>query len=155
MRARWLAAASVLALALGSAACSVLAGVDFGGVHARDDGTALEAGADDGAIDPDAGPAVDGALPPRADGGCAGDEKLCSGTCVKQTDPLYGCTATSCTACSVPLAATAKCVNAACAPDQCAAGRADCDGIAANGCEADLSSPSNCGSANANVRAGS
>lgn len=143
-----------LALATG---CSVLAGVDFGAVHARDDGPVAPAGTgDDGGGGPpdggrdstvaiDAGVLEEGGSISRTDGGCAADEATCNGACVKRTDPQFGCGDPACKACSLPGTATAKCVAGACAPDKCAPGRAHCSVKPADGCEADLTSPATCG----------
>ena len=46
--------------------------------------------------------------------------------------------------CSAPHA-TAACTNGACAIVTCASGYANCNGVYADGCEADLSSPATCG----------
>jgi hypothetical protein len=133
--------------------CSVLAGVDFGDVHGKDDGSS-GGGGDDASSDGGATPqgdgsasvVEDGATIILADGGCAEGETTCNGVCVKKNDPQFGCGASACMPCSLPLTATAKCLAGQCVPDTCAQGRADCDGKPDNGCEADLSAPANCGS---------
>lgn len=48
-------------------------------------------------------------------------------------------------ACPVPPRGAAACVNGACTVGACAAGFADCDRDASNGCEADLSDAAHCG----------
>ena len=141
---RWLTAGIVTALLTG---CSLIAGVDFGGVHAKDD---APLGADGSVTPPEkqdggASTVEDAAVTTLVDGGCAADSVTCNGACVKKTDPQFGCGAASCMPCSLPLATTTKCVAGACAPDKCAPGRADCNAKAADGCEADLSAPTNCG----------
>jgi hypothetical protein len=122
------------------AGCSAIAGVDFGAVHARDD--SAEAGVDGGPLDDD-GALLEGAIQPGTQG-CAADEKKCSGSCVKTSDPLVGCGSAACDACSLPYSSSAVCKNGACAPGACAPGYADCDGDPKNGCEADLTNPATC-----------
>ena len=69
-------------------------------------------------------------------------------------DTSNGCeflanTLTDCGTCGTPCVlpnAVSDCSTGACLVDTCNNGYEDCDGIAVNGCEADLSSYSNCGS---------
>lgn len=77
-------------------------------------------------------------------GGCAANAKICNGQCVSTTDPLNGCGGDACTACS-PAHALPSCSGQGCAIAGCEPGWADCDLVAANGCEADLTSPTSCG----------
>lgn len=46
-----------------------------------------------------------------SDGGttCPGGQKKCNGTCVPQTNPLYGCATAGCAPCTAPVGATATC----------------------------------------------
>lgn len=67
----------------------------------------------------------------------------CGGTSVSVDDPSYGCG--SCKPCGLSHA-FAKCAGGTCATDVCHEGWGDCDGLAGNGCEADLGSPKACGS---------
>jgi len=84
-------------------------------------------------------------------GGCAAGWGDCDG------DPANGCevdlssSTGACGACGqacpTPAHASATCVDGACGMGACAAGWGDCDGLAANGCEASLqASVANCGS---------
>ena len=75
---------------------------------------------------------------------CAAGTKACGDVCVSMLDPYYGCAAPSCTRCSSDHGAAA-CVAGQCALGTCAAGWADCNHVATDGCEADLSSPATCG----------
>jgi hypothetical protein len=92
-------------------------------------------------------PMMDASPPEDAGNGCAAGEKMCAGTCVKITDPVYGCSPNTCTACMVKRS-TAVCIGGSCAVGTCDPGYADCNKNAADGCETDLSSPSSCGSCN-------
>jgi hypothetical protein len=81
---------------------------------------------------------------PDADA-CAGT--VCGGACVDtRTDARHcGNCSTDCTMLA-HVAGSIACVAGGCmVAGHCASGYADCDGNAANGCEADLSSSSNCG----------
>ncbi|MFT3766123.1 MAG: hypothetical protein QM820_11495 [Minicystis sp.] len=72
--------------------------------------------------------------------GCAGDEKLCGGSCVKISDPAFGCSQTACDPCATPAHGLATCAGNSCALGDCEAGFDNCDGQEANGCETDVSS---------------
>lgn len=77
---------------------------------------------------------------------CAGDRKVCSGSCVSKTSPVVGCAAPSCSPCDLPRAAATCDPSGACAVGTCENGWGDCDGRAENGCETDLSrDAANCG----------
>lgn len=65
---------------------------------------------------------------------CVPGLKLCGGACVAIDDPAFGCGPATCDACALSGAA-ATCSASSCTPLACAVGRADCDGLAANGCE--------------------
>ena len=81
---------------------------------------------------------------PSADGKCASARKLCDGQCVSRSDPAYGCS-DACAACNVPRG-TAGCSEGRCVVRSCDEGRGDCNGLAADGCEAGLTSElTNCG----------
>jgi hypothetical protein len=84
----------------------------------------------------DATDATDAPLETSADGPivCGSGAKLCDGQCVSVDEPDYGCTATGCTPCSLANA-TAACQTGGCVIESCAPGKADCDGVASNGCE--------------------
>lgn len=70
--------------------------------------------------------------------GCAGDEKLCKDTCVKISDPAYGCSQTGCDACAPVPNAVVACAAGVCTIDGCAEGFKNCDGNDGNGCETDI-----------------
>lgn len=74
---------------------------------------------------------------------CAPGSHLCAEACLDDQSPA-SCGA-ACTPCVPPPNATSTCDGATCG-FACAPGFADCDGDAANGCEADLSSAATCGS---------
>ncbi len=74
---------------------------------------------------------------------CPGLRTTCAGACIDpQTNPAH------CGGCNAPCAtrpnAVATCVAGGCG-STCTAGFADCDGIAANGCESTASDATNCG----------
>jgi hypothetical protein len=76
---------------------------------------------------------------------CSTGQKLCDDGCVDMADPVFGCTVDACTPCDTPNA-TAGCTGAACVILECNGNFENCDGSAANGCEADTTSnPSHCG----------
>lgn len=86
---------------------------------------------------------------------CATDQRCASSRCVC-TDPVLtpcsiGCVdvlvnPANCGGCGVACGAGMICRAGSCVTPSCAAGTADCDGMAANGCETNLStSPANCG----------
>jgi hypothetical protein len=78
---------------------------------------------------------------------CGPGTKLCNTGCVDVTDPATGCAGASCAACVLPHASATCGVTGECAVLVCGAGYDDCDTVAANGCEALLSSDvGNCGS---------
>lgn len=100
----------------------------------------------------DGGPATprtpeEDAAPPDTTG-CPEGEMRCQGTCVSMNDPLYGCGSPTCTPCNAAHG-TAACQGRKCVLSACAAGYADCNQSAADGCEADLSRPASCGACNA------
>lgn len=86
------------------------------------------------------------------------DQRQCSYACVAgygdcDSDTANGCETAldspshcgACgTVCAAPAQATATCDSGACG-FACAAGFADCNGLSADGCEVDLTSPSHCG----------
>src|SRR5262245_8058843 len=73
---------------------------------------------------------------------CTTGQKECNSNCVPNNDPTTGCAATSCSACVVPNA-TAACAGTppACAVGACSGNFVDCNGLAGDGCEADLTQP--------------
>lgn len=76
---------------------------------------------------------------------CPAGNHLCAGKCVADTDAT-ACGA-MCTVCPIPANSTASCTAATgtCA-SACSAGFADCDKVAANGCEINLTNDvANCG----------
>src|SRR5262249_10925531 len=79
-------------------------------------------------------------------GACGKNTHLCDGECVSSTD-ANNC-GDNCKKCPSRRNAQAACVSNACTIT-CAPGFADCDTIAANGCEADLATDAfNCGACN-------
>src|SRR5438105_6358413 len=68
---------------------------------------------------------------------CAAGHKACGDQCVPLDDPATGCGSPSCSPCALANA-TASCGFVACKVASCANGFDDCDGVAANGCEANL-----------------
>ena len=110
------------------------------------DATIEAGGSDAGAGDqgtPDAAPGIT----------CTLGQKICEGNCVSVTDPLFGCSATSCTPCALDRG-SAICAGGACAVGTCNAGYADCNQKNVDGCETDLSMASHCGTCNAVCGAG-
>lgn len=76
---------------------------------------------------------------------CTAPSVLCSGLCVNPQTDLSNC-GTCGRVCTAPDHATSpRCVTGAC-DFICLSGWADCDGMAANGCETDLNTATNCGS---------
>ncbi len=69
-------------------------------------------------------------LPPA----CTAPRMMCGANCVDTSTDLASCGACN-RACSFP-GATAMCVGGTCTFGACSAGRFDCDGMTANGCEA-------------------
>ena len=90
---------------------------------------------------PDAGttPGADSAA-----SGCGAGMKSCGGLCVSVDDPFFGCGDPACTRCEVPNA-TAACVLGSCGAGACVPGFADCNGLPADGCEANLQTVNDCG----------
>lgn len=69
---------------------------------------------------------------------------VCGGACVDIASDMQSCGA--CGRACVAMEGTVRCVSGECRVESCAAGRADCDGDASNGCEVLLSnSAANCG----------
>jgi hypothetical protein len=96
-------------------------------------------------------PVVPAPTQPTQDGGsgpqCAPGQKLCHGLCVALTDPRFGCGDPACTPCTAPHG-VAGCNNNACTVQSCDPNFFDCNGIATDGCEVDLSNVATCGSCN-------
>ena len=98
-------------------------------------------GADPNApTDVDAGDGDAGSLAPQ----CAAGTKSCGDVCVSILDPNYGCAAATCDRCQ-GIHGAAMCVAGLCAAGACSPGWADCNHVATDGCEADLSSTASCG----------
>jgi hypothetical protein len=81
---------------------------------------------------------------------CVDGYHRCGDGCLTATS-LAGC-GMSCSPCQVPANATATCDGTACGYT-CRAGFADCDGVATNGCESDLSQSTTCGGCGTNCLA--
>lgn len=75
---------------------------------------------------------------------CTPGSKACGDLCVSLEDPFFGCADPACVRCEVPNA-TAACAVGACAVGACAPGFADCNALAADGCETDLQTVTSCG----------
>jgi hypothetical protein len=82
-----------------------------------------------------------GAPPPQP---CLVGTKPCGGVCVSIADPSFGCAGPTCQPCA-PAHDAGACVAGQCAPGTCAKGWADCNGLASDGCEVDLSAATSCG----------
>jgi hypothetical protein len=135
------------AAAAGASGSAGAGGVDAGagGSNAGAGGANAGGSAGDGGTDGSAGGAAgsagDGGNP---DAGCPSGTKLCSGTCVATSDPGFGCEG-PCTPCAADHAVPA-CNIGSCAIGSCLQPYADCNGIAADGCEVDTSGDlNNCG----------
>jgi hypothetical protein len=83
--------------------------------------------------------------------GCASDRKACTvggkKICVEKKNSDYGCSSSSCTPCFREHTATYSCLpnGGGCGVGSCNMPWFDCDNVADNGCEKDLSSdPANC-----------
>ncbi len=138
-----------------TAALPDVVGTDTGVLDAGSD--ALDA-APDGVVDvgPDAADGGSDAGPASSAlcVSCSASQKTCNGACRPVgTDPRTGC-GSSCSPCRLAHA-TPSCAGGACAIGSCDAGWADCDGNAANGCEADLHSRDTCGGCSAKCATGS
>lgn len=77
---------------------------------------------------------------------CGENSFVCSGTCVDVANDPHHCgqCGTDCT--TVAHAASASCSDGKCIISACNVDHADCDGLPGNGCEADLSTTTTCGS---------
>lgn len=111
-----------------------------------------EAGRDADASAP-APPSTSGGTDSGADASCRAGTKACGDVCVSTNDPTYGCGGVSCQRCA-PAHATASCTGSACAIAACAAGWADCNADATDGCETDLTLPTSCGACGVACAAG-
>jgi hypothetical protein len=126
MGTRWLSVATSLV----AVAC-----VDIAPVSDGAGGSGGSSGADAAS---DAHTLEDGAL-------CWSDQKWC-GSCVDTTDPSYGCGSAGCDPCQVANA-TPKCESGQCSVGTCAAGHADCNDSASDGCETSIDTDhDHCGS---------
>lgn len=98
----------------------------------------------DGRGDDRTGRDGDGAIAPPPPT-CPAGTKPCGGACAAIGDPAFGCGSASCSPCALAHA-TATCKGDRCAVLKCSPGYADCDAVAATGCEASLAAPTSCGS---------
>jgi len=109
-------------------------------------GTTLDSAIADTTSSGDSGPPA----PLKGCGACPVGWKSCSGGCVPENDPDYGC-GTGCTACGARVTGaqvphtTWSCAANACSIAACEPGWADCDGSVASGCETDVTQPAHCG----------
>ncbi len=156
LRRRWVGAALLLPCALVVGACNSLLENAAGTLAPDEAGTdppAVASNTGDAAtasmtIERDAAPVKDASLPVvDAGNGCMPGQKSCDGICVSVTDPLYGCGSSNCVAC-LATRGTSTCVSGKCAVGVCDPGYADCNKVAADGCETDISSASCCGTCN-------
>ncbi|MDY0000125.1 MAG: hypothetical protein RBU30_02395 [Polyangia bacterium] len=111
-----------------------------GGLDARVDGSLDASTIPDGKVEPtDA--SGDGAVIPDAevDAGCPPGTKRCDTSCVSVDSPATGCAQQSCEPCVFEHAA-ALCIGGACALGTCENQWGNCDTVAGNGCETDLTS---------------
>ena len=116
-------ALGALLLLLGSAACTLVVGTDE--LQAGDHGL-----------------------------GCNSSQKVCPdpsapgrGMCVSTTNPNFGCSDSGCGACALPNAVPRCKTDGTCAISTCTGTHYDCNGMAGDGCEIDLSRDErNCGS---------
>lgn len=76
------------------------------------------------------------------------------GNCVSTSDPYWGCAGWNIDVCSVPNAVAACDSTGACAIGSCLPGWSDCNGLASDGCETDLSASTSCGACNTVCSAG-
>jgi hypothetical protein len=77
--------------------------------------------------------------------GCDATQKTCNDKCVSKEDPVFGCGTATCTACNASTNAAPACKAGICS-FACNDGFSDCDGIPANGCEANSATDvANCG----------
>lgn len=138
-RTKALATLIVISLGLGVAACAAVIGADEPVLAPL---TVGEGGTDAGALG-------DGYVPLKLEpdaATCPPGTKLCAGGCVDVNDPTYGCDAVKCEApCSIKHG-EAKCKDGRCAILKCdvAAGFADCNTLAQDGCETSLLDPATC-----------
>jgi hypothetical protein len=95
-------------------------------------------------LDPGPGGVEGGTAPPPPPPPCLVGTKPCGGVCVSIDDPSFGCAGPTCQPCAPPHGAGA-CAAGQCAPGKCAKGWADCNGLASDGCEVDLSATTSCG----------
>jgi hypothetical protein len=85
---------------------------------------------------------------PKSASDCGPSQKVCGYKCVPKDDPATGCGGESCLPCAGGANAIATCgASNACAL-QCNLGFGDCVNGAADGCEAKLDTPGNCGACN-------
>ena len=137
------------------------AGTDIGGIDrptdsprdgAADSGGDLSPGVPGDTGSPPDAPVADGGrdvagdTPPAAGGCrlCPARQKFCNGRCVSPADPNLGC-GKVCFPCTFANAAGACQPDGSCRFVQCNPGFADCNGLPADGCEADLSDGMTCG----------
>ena len=118
------------------------------------DGSGSDGSFESGSIDSSPGTdavAPDSGLPVGStDGGvcvvCPAGQKMCiAGQCVSASDPYYGCANGIVAVCSLPHAYATCGTTGQCTIATCRTGFADCNGMAADGCETDVTTTSNCG----------
>ena len=137
---RWIfAGVAVVAAFVTGLACNALLDNQGGTLFAADAGTdGTGADVDNPSSDEDADTAE----------GCPTGKKACFGTCVDVLSWEFGCTdPTTCNACSFAHAtAFQSCPSGQCGIAACNTGYGDCNTDASDGCEANLTSSSSCGS---------
>jgi hypothetical protein len=92
---------------------------------------------------------------PKSASDCGPSQKVCGYKCVANDDPATGCGTTSCQPCPGGANAVATCDASNACSIQCNPGFGDCVNGAADGCEAKLNTPENCGACTRNCAGGS
>jgi hypothetical protein len=105
-----------------------------------------ESGPLDGAAPLDAAEASTAWAPLCTATPCPAGQTMCSGICVSNSDPAYSCGTCLAGGCALPHAEPA-CTAGQCTIATCQPGWVDNDGLASNGCETSLASPTTCTSA--------
>ncbi|MEO6573905.1 MAG: hypothetical protein ABIP89_08700, partial [Polyangiaceae bacterium] len=146
---------TIIAIAVGAAplglGCNAILGNEHGELFPAEAGMTAFDATTDVAVEDTSVPLLDAGVNDASDAeagsACGAGKKSCFGQCVSTLDPLYGCDSTSCAACALGRA-SATCAGGACGVGTCDPGYFDCNKVAADGCETDLSQASHCGTCN-------